>query len=184
MMKSIGPSTSVFPEPVFMIGTYDEDGTPNLMTAAWGGLYNDETIMVCISKSHLTAKNLAKRKAFTVAIADVNNIVACDYVGLVSGNDVPDKVKKAGLHAKKSAKVDAPIIKEFKLTLECEMISYKKETLIGKIIDIKADSSILTGGKPDPKKLKPITYDPFNHTYLAIGEKVGKAFSDGKKLIQ
>lgn len=181
-MKSIGASSSVFPEPVFIIGTYDSDGTPNAMTAAWGGLYNDKTISVCIDKSHLTAKNLVKKKAYTVGIADVSNVVACDYVGIVSGNDVKDKIAKSGFHAIKSDKVDAPIFKELKMTLECEMVSYENETLIGNIVDIKVDESILTNGKVDPCKLKPITYDPFNHTYLAIGEKVGNAFSDGKKI--
>jgi len=182
MMKSIGAGSMVFPEPVFMIGTYDSDGTPNLMTAAWGGIYNDNKIVVCIAGSHLTAENLAKRKAFTVGIADADNIVACDYVGIVSGKVDHDKFRKAGFHAIKSDKVDAPIVKELKMTLECEMESYSNETLIGKIVDIKADESILTDGKPDPKKLRPIVYDPFNHDYLVIGDRVGKAFSDGKKL--
>lgn len=182
MMKSLGAGSTVFPEPVFMVGTYNGDGTPNLMTAAWGGIYNDNKIVVCIAESHLTAKNLVKRKAFTVGIADVDNVVACDYVGIVSGNDDPEKFKKSGFHAIKSDKVDAPIVKELKLTLECEMVSYENETLIGNIVDIKADDSILTNGKPDPKKLRPLVFDAFNHDYLVIGDKVASAFSVGKKL--
>lgn len=182
MMKSIGAASTIFPEPVLIIGTYNEDGSANAMNAAWGGINNEKQIRICVDKSHKTTKNLLKRKAFTVGIADVENIVPCDYVGIVSGNDVPDKFEKSGFHAIKSDKVDAPIIKELKMTLECEMVSYEDETLIGNIVDIKVDESVLTDGKVDPKKLKPITYDPINHDYLAIGEKVGKAFSDGKKL--
>lgn len=185
MKKSFGAKTILYPMPVFIIGTYNDDGSPNAMNAAWGGVANENTISICVDRSHKTAENLVKRKAFTVSIADIDNIVACDYVGIVSGNKVKDKVSKAGFHTSPSNKVDAPIIDELKLCLECELVSYDKdgsELLIGKIIDIQADESIIVDGKIDPSKLKPITYDPSNRRYLEIGNAVGNAFSDGKKI--
>ncbi len=186
MKQSLGAKTWVYPMPVFIIGTYNDDGTPNAMNAAWGGIANDKTISICIDRSHRTAGNLKKRKAFTVGIADCGNIAACDYVGIVSGNDVPDKVAKAGFHSSRSDKVDAPVFDELRMTLVCRMISYDEasdELLKGEIVDIIADDSVLTDGKIDPAKLRPITYDPVNRTYLEIGAKVGTAFSDGKKLV-
>lgn len=183
MKSSIGPSSSVYPEPVFIIGTYNDDGTPNAMNAAWGGIANDRKIAICIDKAHKTAENVVKRGAFTVSMGEEAMMVACDYVGIVSGNDVPDKFARAGFHATRSDVVDAPLIDELRMCLECRVISYDDdEMLLGEIVDIKADESILTDGKIDPSKLKPLVYDPINHDYLATGRKVGKAFCDGKAL--
>ena len=183
MKESLGPASTVYPEPVFIIGTYNDDGTPNAMNAAWGGIANENRIMICVDKGHRTAHNLVKRGAFTVSMADEDYVIACDYVGIVSGNDEPDKFAKAGFHATRSDKVDAPLIDELKMCLECRVISYDDdEMLIGEIVDIKANPDVLTDGKVDPAKLKPITYDPVNRRYYGFGNQVGRAFYDGKAL--
>lgn len=185
MRKNLGPKTYLYPMPVLIIGTYNEDGTPNAMNAAWGGISEENEISICVDDGHKTADNLQKRKAFTVSIADAKNLVACDYVGIVSGNKVPDKLEKAGFHEVKSEFVDAPVIQELPMALECEMISYDVPTcrLVGKIVNVSIDDSVLDeSGKVDVAKLAPITYDPSGHGYYVLGEKVGSAFKDGAAL--
>lgn len=184
MRKNLGAKAILYPMPVLIIGSYDENGTPDAMNAAWGGISEETQISICVSDTHKTAANIIARKAFTVSIADAENVVAADYVGIVSGNKEPDKIKKAGWTAVKSEKVDAPIFNELPLTLECKLISYDEEScrLVGEIINVCADERILTDGKVDLSKFSPITYDTVNHDYLTLGEKVGKAFSDGMKL--
>ena len=185
MRKNFGAKAMCYPMPVFIIGTYNADGTPNAMNAAWGGISEEQEITICVDSSHQTAENLIARKAFTVSMATAKYLAACDYVGIVSGNQVPDKFAKAGFHASKSAFVDAPLIDELPMALECEVISYDTETcrLVGRIINVSADDSVLgENGKVDPAKLQPITYDPMNHHYLVLGEKVGQAFHDGTAL--
>jgi flavin reductase (DIM6/NTAB) family NADH-FMN oxidoreductase RutF len=171
--------------PVFIIGTYNADGTPNAMNAAWGGISEEAEISICVDSSHKTAENLIARKAFTVSMATADTLTACDYVGIVSGNKEPNKFAKAGFHATKSEFVDAPLIDELPMALECEVISYDEETcrLVGRIVNVSADESILgENGKVDVVKLRPITYDSMNHHYLVLGEKVGNAFHDGLAL--
>ena len=184
MKINLGKKTILYPMPVLMVGTYDKNGTPDLMAAAWGGIFNDNMICLCLDRNHKTVANLKERKAFTVGVADAKHVTEWDYVGIVSANEEPDKLKKAGLTAEKSAKVDAPVIDELPLTLECELVGYddKTEQAVGNIINVIADEGILTQGKVDPAKLEAITYDPVNHTYIQLGKVVGKAFSDGKKL--
>jgi len=184
MRKDFGPKPCIYPEPVLIIGTYDENGIPNAMNAAWGGIHEDTEISVCLSPEHKTVKNILATKAFTVSFATRETLIGSDYVGIVSGNDVSDKFEKAGFHAEKSQKVNAPIIKELPLCLECELKSYTKHNCecIGEIVNLSIDDSVLTDGKVDLEKFHPIIYDGFNHDYLALGEKVGKAHSDGKKL--
>lgn len=185
MRKNLGAKTILYPMPVLIIGTYDEKGTPNAMNAAWGGISEENEISICVSDEHKTAENVVKSGAFTVSVADKNNIVAADYVGIVSGNDVPDKISRCGWTAEKSELVNAPVFRQLPMTLECELISYDKENcrLVGKIINVSADESILDEkGRIDLNKFSPITYDPVGHTYRVLGEAVGKAFSDGKKL--
>ena len=185
MKKNFGPETWLYPMPVFIIGTYNEDGTPNAMNAAWGGTANSNKIAICVDRNHKTTENFLSRKAFTVAIADAGHIVESDYVGIVSCFDVPDKISRAGLTPISSQFVDAPLFEEYLMTLECRMISYDddSELLIGEIVNICADESILgEDGQIDIMKLKPVTYDPVHHGYHVIGEKVGNAFSDGKEL--
>ena len=170
--------------PVLIVAAYDEQGIPNAMNAAWGGMFTDEHIGICISEGHKTTKNILTTKAFTVSMATVEQLAACDYVGIVSGNREPDKFSKAGFTALRSEVVNAPIIEQLPMTLECEMVSYDKESnhLVGRIVNVSADEKILTDGKIDLGKLRPITYDPINHHYIALGEVAGNAFSDGKKL--
>jgi flavin reductase (DIM6/NTAB) family NADH-FMN oxidoreductase RutF len=171
--------------PVFIIATYNDDGTPNAMNAAWGGISEDKEISICVDDGHKTARNLLARGAFTVSMATVKYMAACDYVGIVSGNQEPDKFAKAGFHAIKSEFVDAPLIEELPMTLECSVISYDPETcrLVGQIRNVSVEESVLTPeGKVDVAKLQPITYDPVNHHYLALGEIAGRAFHDGLAL--
>ena len=185
MRKNFGPKPMCYPMPVYIIGTYNADGTPNAMNAAWGGISEEKEISICVDSSHKTAENLVTRKAFTVSMATAAQLVACDYVGIVSGNKEPDKFAKAGFHATKSDFVDAPLIDELPMALECRLLSYDPETcrLVGEIVNVCADESVLDdSGKVDPAKLQPITYDPMNHRYLTLGQPVGQAFHDGKAL--
>ena len=184
MRKNFGSQHWLFPQPVLMIATYNEDGTPDIMNAAWGGISDSDEISISISNTHKTAKNLLKRGAFTVSFATADQVAACDYVGLVSGNKVPDKFARAGFHAVKSEFVDAPLVEELPMALECRVRSYDTETdiLRGEIVNVSADETILTDGMIDPAKLRPIVFDPVNHDYLELGAKAGKAFGEGKKL--
>ena len=185
MRKNFGAKAMCYPMPVFIIGTYNADGTPNAMNAAWGGISEETEITICVDDSHKTAENLLARKAFTVSMATAAQMVACDYVDIVSGNKEPEKFAKAGFHATKSEFVDAPLIDELPMALECEVLSYDTETcrLVGRIVNVCADESILgDNGKVDVQKLQPITYDPVNHQYLVLGENVGRAFQAGRAL--
>ena len=185
MRKNFGAKEMCYPMPVFIIGTYNADGTPNAMNAAWGGISEEAEISICIDNAHKTAENLIARKAFTVSMATADYMAACDYVGLVSGNREPDKFAKAGFHATKSEFVDAPLIDELPMALECEVISYDPETcrLVGRIVNVCVDESVLgENSKVDVSKLRPITYDSMNHHYLVLGEKAGQAFHDGLAL--
>ena len=185
MRKNFGAKPYTYPQPVLIIAAYDENGTPDAMNAAWGGISDDTQISMCLSAGHKTVKNIQARKAFTVSMADAAHVVACDYVGIVSGNKVPDKFEKAVFHATKSEFVDAPLIDELPMTLEFTLVRYDPETcrLVGEIVNVSADERILDeNGKIDPAKLEPITFDPVNNAYLKLGEKVGNAFKDGMQL--
>ena len=182
MRKNFGAKAMCYPMPVFIIGTYNADGSPNAMNAAWGGISEETEITICVDNTHKTAENLLARKAFTVSMATAKMMAACDYVGIVSGTKEPEKFAKAGFHATKSEFVDAPLIDELPMALECEVLSYDEETcrLVGRIVNVCVDESVLgENGKVDVAKLAPITYDPANHAYLVLGEKVGQAFHDG-----
>lgn len=185
MRINFGAKTAVYPMPVFIIGSYDENGIPDAMNAAWGGISEEKEISICVSEDHKTTRNILASRAFTVSIATADYVKECDYVGIVSGNKVPDKLEKCGFHTTKSEFVHAPLIDELPMALECELLSYDVETcrLVGKIINVSVDECVLTDGKVDPAKLRPITYDSFNHHYLVLGEKVGNAFSDGKQIL-
>ena len=185
MRKNFGAKAMCYPMPVFIIGTYNADGSPNAMNAAWGGISEETEITICIDNTHKTAENLLARKAFTVSMATARMMAACDYVGIVSGTKEPEKFAKAGFHATKSEFVDAPLIDELPMALECELLSYDEETcrLVGRIVNVCADESVLgENGKVDVAKLQPITYDPMNHHYLVLGEKEGQAFHAGVAL--
>lgn len=185
MRKNFGAKPYTYPQPVLIIASYDENGTADAMNAAWGGISDDTQISMCLSAGHKTVKNILARQAFTVSMADAAHVVECDYVGIVSANNVPDKMVKAGFHTTKSEFVDAPLIDELPMALECRLVSYDEEScrLVGKIVNVSADERILSAdGKIDPDKLEPITFDPVNNTYLKLGAKVGNAFKDGMKL--
>ncbi|MEM5766844.1 MAG: flavin reductase family protein [Bacillota bacterium] len=185
MRKNFGARPIIYPQPVLIIAAYGEDGTPNAMNAAWGGISEEKELSICISPEHKTTKNILTSGAFTVSMADAEHVAECDYLGIVSGNDVPDKFAKAGLHAVKSEFVNAPLIQELSMAVECRLISYDAEScrLVGEIVNVCADESVLNAeGKIDPAKLRPITFDTMNSAYLVIGEKVGNAFKDGRQL--
>ena len=185
MKKNLKAKAYVYPLPGLIIGTYDENGTPNAMNAAWGTVCDTAQVALCLSATHKTVKNLLKTKAFTVAMADEKNVIPADYVGVVSANKIPDKLQKSGWHTVKSEFVNAPIIEELPLVLECKLVSYDTETeiCIGEVVNVSADEGILdANGKIDLTKFKPICYDCDGHGYYALGERVGNAFSDGLKI--
>ena len=173
----------IFPQPVLILATYDENGTANAMNAAWGGIVGNDKIIIELA-SHKTTDNIMNRKAFTVSIGDKEHMLACDYVGIVSGNKVPDKMEKAGFTTTKSEFVDAPVINELPVALECELIKVLEGSMyFAKIVNIVADESVLSDErKITLSKFFPITYDPSEHGYYVLGERVGNAFKDGAKL--
>jgi len=182
MRKNFGAKPYLYPMPVLILGTYDENGVPNAMNAAWGGIVGYKELIVDLGE-HKTTDNLRRTQAFTVSIADEEHLVQADYVGIISANDVPDKFARAGLHAVKSQFVNAPIIEEFPITLECVVKRITQDGVVGEIVNVSVDERVLgEKGRVDPGKLRAICYDPMNQDYLLLGEKVGKAFSDGKKL--
>ena len=182
--KNFGASHALMttPQPCVMIATWDKDHTPDVMMAAWAGQYDHNQIVVSLSK-HKTTENLELTGAFTVSFADIRTVAESDYLGIVSGNNVPDKVAKAGFTVTPSPNVDAPIINEYPLTLECKVVSWKDGILVGEVVNMSADESILTDGKVDLAKLQPIVFDAAGMCYRAIGEVVGGAWNAGKKFI-
>ncbi len=181
MRKNFGTKSWFYPLPVLVIGTYDEDGTPNAMNAAWGGLYDADKVVLCLSAGHKTTKNIRKRRAFTVAFADAAHVVSADYVGMVSGNTEPDKMKKSGFHAVKSGSVDAPIVEELPVALECELLRFNEDgNIIGRIVNVSVDEAVLDeNGRLDMEKFSPIAFEPANNGYHVLGQRVGNAFQDG-----
>lgn len=184
MRKDFGAKTWMYPLPVLIIGTYDENGNADAMNAAWGGIYDSNKVVLCLSADHKTTMNIKAKGAFTVSFADKEHVVACDYVGIVSANKEPDKLKKAGFTVTKSNHVDAPVINELPMTLECRLVKFNEDgNIIGEIVNVSADESVLdNNGMIDPVKLRPIAFDPVNNGYLVLGERVGTAFSDGTKI--
>ena len=168
------------PQPCVMIATWDKDHTPDVMMAAWAGQLDYNQIVISLSK-HKTTDNLELTGAFTVSFADERTVAESDYFGLVSGNQVPDKVARAGFTVTPSPNVDAPIINEYPLTLECRVVSFEDGMLIGEVVNQSADESILTDGKVDLTKLKPIVFDAAGMCYRALGDSIGQAWGSGKK---
>lgn len=184
MRKNFGAKTWMYPLPVLIIGTYDEEGNADAMNAAWGGIYDANQVVLCLSADHRTTKNIKAKGAFTISFADESHVAACDYVGLVSGNKEPDKLKKAGFTVTKSAYVDAPIINELPMALECRLVKFNEDgNVVGEIVNVSADESVLgENGMVDTAKLRPISFDPVNNGYFVLGERVGNAFSDGAEI--
>lgn len=186
-MKEFKPRAWVLPQPVLIIGTYDADGTPNAMNAAWGGQWDANKIMISLGK-HATTENLNRCGDFTVAFATASTMKQADYVGLVSGKNQPDKVAVAGLAYTGAADVKAPVFTDFPMTLECRISEklYESPTgfyMIAEIVNILCDEKYLSeDGKPDVEKMELITFDPVHNGYIALGKKVGNAFRDGMEL--
>lgn len=171
----------VAPEPAIMIGTYDAKGTPDVMMAAWGGQSDGDKIKIHLSE-HKTTDNLRLKKAFTVSFATVRTMAESDYLGTVSGKDVPDKLKKVGFTSHKSPNVDAPIIDQYPVALECEVVSFENGVLIGKVINASADKGVLDAeGNIDMGKMQVICFDPVSSSYRVVGDIVGKAWGAGEK---
>ncbi|MGI6721571.1 MAG: flavin reductase family protein [Anaerovoracaceae bacterium] len=189
MKKDIGAQRAVFPMPVLMVATYDEEGKVDVMNAAWGMISGADKIALFISEGHKTTQNIRKQKAFTVSLADSAHEVEADYFGVVSANNVADKFEKSGMHATGSDKVNAPVIDEFPLAMECELAEITEtdnlHAVVGTIVNVKADESVLDAeGKIAAEKLNAIMFDGFGRNYFTVGEKAGTAYSDGKKLLK
>lgn len=186
MKKSIKTTEAIFPMPVLMIATYNENGSIDVMNAAWGTMLDRDYIILNLTESHKTVHNIKKRKAFTVSIADAKHVIEADYFGIVSANNIQNKFEKSGLTAMKSELVDAPIINEFPICMECEFIEYQDGKygcgVIGKIVNVSAEDSIISNNQVDITKLEAIAFDPYTLGYYKVTERVGNAFKDGSKL--
>ena len=189
MKKSLGVKPYLFPMPVLLIATYGEEGNVDVMNMAWGGICADNMVALNITESHKTAKNIKARGAFTISVADREPLAEADYFGMVSGNKVMDKFEKSGLHAVRSEIVDAPVVEEFPLTLECRVAEIQHDKggfrVLGEIVNVLAEESVLDEkGNVDAVKLNAFIFDQFNGGYYAIGEKIGQAWESGKKYIK
>lgn len=186
MKKNIKTTEAIFPMPVLMIATYNEDGSIDVMNAAWGTMLERDYVILNLTETHKTVQNIKKRKAFTVSIADAKHVVEADYFGIVSANNTPNKFEKSGLTATKSKLVDAPIIHEFPICIECEFIEYQDGQygcgVIGKIVNVSAEENVISNHQVDITKLEAIAFDPYTHGYYKVTDRVGNAFKDGSKL--
>ena len=184
MRKNFKVNPYFFPLPVLIVGTYDENGKPDAMNAAWGGLYDADQVILCLSAGHKTTKNILANGAFTVSFATKAQMAASDYVGIVSGNNTPDKMEKAGFTTTKSEAVNAPIINDLPFALECRYLKQTEDgNIIGQIVNISADESVLgADGKPSADLMQLLSYDPISSTYRVLGESVGQAFAVGSTL--
>lgn len=186
-MKSFGQKAWVLPQPVLIIGTYNSDGTANAMNAAWGGQWDAKEIMISMG-AHATTENLARCPEFTVAFATRDTMVASDFVGIVSAKNDPQKMQKTGWQIVKAENVNAPVFTNFPMTLECRILRKIDETeegyyIVAEIVNVLVDEKYLaTDGKPDVESMQLIAYDPVHHGYMLVGERIGNAFADGKKL--
>jgi len=186
MRKQLNITEGIFPMPVLMVATYNEDGSVNVMNAAWGTMQERDVVALNLTESHKTVKNIKERGAFTVSIADAAHVLEADYFGVVSGNNVTDKFEKSGLSASKSDTVDAPVINEFPLCLECKFIEYQHNEygcgVIGKVVKVTADERVMKDDKVDIELVDAIAFDPYTHGYYRVTDRVGEAFKDGLKL--
>lgn len=188
MKKDLGVHPFVFPMPVLMVATYNEDGSVDVMNMAWGRICDNNMVALNLDESHKTSANIKNRKAFTLSVADIPHIEAADFFGIASANTMHDKFERSGLHAVKSSRVDAPIVEEFPLTLECTAAAIQNDRfgfrVVGEIVNVIADEKVLDeNGKINPAKLNAFVFDQFQYGYYAIGEKVGQAWKTGKTLM-
>lgn len=189
MKKDLGVHPYLFPMPVLMIATYGDDDKVDVMNMAWGGICDNNKVALNITESHKTAKNIKQRGSFTISVADVDHLEESDYFGTVSANNTDDKFERTNMHAIKSSRVDAPIIEEYPITLECKVAKIQNDEfgfrVIGEIVNVLADENVLDeNGKVDPTKLNAFVFDQFQNGYYKIGEKVGQAWSSGKKFMK
>lgn len=186
MRTKLNITEGIFPMPVLMVATYNEDGSVNVMNAAWGTMQERGIVALNLTETHKTVKNIKARGAFTVSIADAAHVKEADYFGMESGNRVADKFARSGLTASKAETVDAPVINEFPLCLECEFIEYQENKygcgVIGKVVNVTADQSVVVNGRIDMSLVNAIAFDPYTHGYYNVTERVGEAFKDGLNL--
>ena len=186
MRRNIKTTEAIFPMPVLMIATYNEDGTIDVMNAAWGMMLDRTHVILNLTETHKTVKNIKERGAFTVSIADIDHVVEADYFGMVSGNNTPNKFENSGLTAIKSENVDAPIINEFPICMECEFIEYQDDEygcgVVRKVVNVTADEKVMNGDQVDISLVNAIAFDPYTHGYYKVTERVGNAFKDGVQL--
>lgn len=189
MKKDLGVKPYLFPMPTLMVGTYNEDGTPDSMMMAWGGICAGNMVALNLEKEHKTCSNLKKRMAFTVSVPDVAHLKEADFLGIASANKMPDKFERSGLHTERSQKVDAPVVTEFPLTAECKVVSIEEAGgdyhVVGEIMGVLAEESVLDErGRVDAAKLDAFVFDQFQNGYYAIGQKVGQAWKSGAELMK
>ena len=189
MKKNLGVVQAVYPMPVLMVAAYDENGKVNVMNAAWGMICNSDRIALFIDEDHKTTQNILKSKAFTVSLADRAHMAEADFFGIASGNKITDKFERTGFHAVKSSFVNAPVIEEFPVVMECELAEVVENDsfycIVGKIVNTAAEEAVLSeNGKVDPAKLKALIFDQFQHGYYVSGEQVGKAWNAGAGLMK
>ena len=186
MRKNIKTTEAIFPMPVLLIATYNEDDSINVMNAAWGMMLERDYVVLNLTETHKTVENIKNKKAFTVHIADSKHVKEADYFGMVSGNNVKDKFANSGLTAMKSENVDAPIINELPLCLECEFVEYQDDEygcgVVGKVVNVSVDEKVMKGDTVDIDLLNAIAFDPFTHGYYEVKNRVGNAFKDGLEL--
>ena len=189
MKKNIGVVPAVYPMPVLNVAAYDKDGKTNAMNVAWGQICDDDKIILFIGEGKKTWLNIMETKAFTVAIADKAHMAEADYLGIATGNKVSDIFARTGLHESKSDLVNAPVIEEFPLTMECEFLELAKTEyisgIVGKIVNVKAEENVLDEkGKVDPVKLQAIMFDQFRNGYYMTGEHAGQAWNAGIPIVK
>ena len=186
MRTKLNITEGIFPMPVLMVATYNEDGSVNVMNAAWGTMQERGRVALNLTKTHTTVKNIKARGAFTVSVADAAHVKEADYFGVESGNRAPDKFARSGLTASRAETVDAPVINEFPLCLECEFVEYQDNRygcgVIGKVVNVTADESVMVDSKLDVSLVNAIAFDPYTHGYYKVTERVGEAFQDGMEL--
>ena len=189
MKKDLGPLQAVYPMPVLMVAAYDENGKVNVMNVAWGQICDDDKIILFIGKGKRTWLNIQASRAFTVALADEAHMDVADFFGIASGNKITDKFERTGYHAVKSDRVNAPVVEEFPLVMECELLEFLHtdfvDGVVGRIVNVKAEEAVLDErGRVDPARLRALTFDSFGGGYYVTGEKVGRAWNAGVKLMK
>jgi flavin reductase (DIM6/NTAB) family NADH-FMN oxidoreductase RutF len=186
MKQPIKTTEAIFPMPVLLVATYNEDGTIDVMNAAWGTMLDRERVALNLTETHRTVENIKRTKGFVIHIADAAHVVEADWFGVVSGKKEPAKFAKSGLTATKSALVNAPIINELPIAIECEFIEYQSDDtglgVIGKVLQTSVEADKMKDGKVDIEALQAIAFDPYTHGYYLVGQRVGEAFKDGMKL--